>query len=94
MSKKREKQQFILRHFTRAFAILIVIIIFFVIGKREVDPTTIDLLDPLLHNNWLVIGFFMLSEVIFGIIPPEFFFIWALQWEEPTSYFGIITLLV
>jgi len=91
--KQSEKSRFLLVNLAKGLAWLLIIIIAFVFMKKHVDIDFISWLQPLFDNNILMYSIFLASEVIFGIITPELFFIWALKWHSLTSYYWVITFL-
>ena len=48
---------------------------------------------PLYQNSVAIFSIFLISEIVFGIIPPEFFMIWALRHEVLLLYIQNIAAL-
>lgn len=71
---------------------LAVLITAFIIVRRNISVDFLNLLKPVFDNTALIITVFTLSELLFGIIPPELFMIWALRDGDAISYGFYITL--
>lgn len=63
-----------------------IIITGFVLFKKYVDVNYLKWLEPVYENPPIVISIFLISEVVFGIIPPEIFMIWALRHGDIAEY--------
>lgn len=81
-----DKQKFLLRNLLRGFLWLAVIVIAFVYARKNYDFTMESVLGPVYDKPTIVYLIFLASEVIFGIIPPEFFMIWSLRSELLMNY--------
>ena len=62
-------------------------------GKQIAPENTRELLEPLYNHPILVFLVFTASETVFGIIPPEVFMMWALDYGSNFDYFWIVGLL-
>ena len=91
--KISEKAGFFLKNFLKGFAWFGIIILVYVIIKHFFGFDFEKILEPYLNNNLLIFSIYSLSEIFFGIIPPEFFMIWGLRFESITIYFWIIIIL-
>jgi len=49
------------------------------------------LLEPVFQNTYLIFTVYILSELFFGIIPPELFMLWALRTDNAVDYALLIT---
>jgi len=81
------KLKFFLINLAKGIALLIVLLIayrFFINYINIKNFTSIDYLEDLSTAFIFVVFFF--SEIIFGIIPPEFFMIWILNHKDPEMY--------
>lgn len=88
MTDMRSRQSFFFRNLLRGLIWLAIIVIMFVFTKHNVDRELLLKFEPILSNTALIMGIFCISEIIFGIIPPELFMIWALRTAEPAGYIG------
>jgi len=77
MTKNRDRIDFFLRQFGKGFLFLIVIIGGYILGSRYFGFDLKEIMGPLYERPTIVYGIFLISEVVFGIIPPEFFMIWS-----------------
>lgn len=84
---------------SRGLAWLAILVFLFIFIRSNVDVNFLNWLEPLFENTWLIFTIYTLSELFFGIIPPEFFMLWALQkgniWDYTfyVSLFFIISYL-
>jgi len=83
--------RFLLRNLIKGFLWLGVIIIAFVYIKENVDVNYYAWLEPIYQNIFLIYTIYSLSELIFGILPPELFMIWAATKFELLNYVFQIT---
>jgi len=72
---------------------LAVIVFGYVYLRKNYDFTLESILGPVYEQPTVVYLIFLASEVIFGIIPPEFFMIWSLRSEVLTNYVSNIVAL-
>ncbi len=82
----QKKLWFFVRNLTRGFLALFIVVGGFVLLKDRVDLDYFQWLAPVYEQPLLVYLIYSASELLFGIIPPEIFMIWALRFEELTSY--------
>jgi len=71
------RSEFFLKNMIRGVLFLIAIIGIYLFAKRYLGFDLKEWMGPLYENPRAVFSIFMVSEVVFGIIPPEFFFIWS-----------------
>lgn len=88
-----EKTAFFLRNFLRGFAWFGIIIFAYVLIKHYFGFNYEHLLEPYLNNHLFIFTIYSLSEIFFGIIPPEFFMIWGLRFNSTSIYIWIVLLL-
>ena len=74
----------------RGFAFLAVLVLGFIFFKRNMDVESIAWLEPLYTRPRLMFLIYTASEVLFGIIPPELFMIWATSYESLDTYIAIL----
>lgn len=70
-----------------------VIVIAFIYLRKNYDFTLETVLGPVYDQPTIVYLIFLSSEVIFGIIPPEFFMIWSLRNEMLMAYINNVIAL-
>lgn len=88
-----DKRKFLIRNLLRGFVWLAVIVIAFIYARKNYDFTLETVLGPVYDRPTVVYFIFLASEVIFGIIPPEFFMIWSLRSELLSNYINNIIAL-
>lgn len=82
-----------LKNLLRGFVWLGVIVVAFIYARKNYDFTLETVLGPVYDQPTVVYLIFLASEVIFGIIPPEFFMIWSLRTEILSNYINNIIAL-
>ena len=85
-----EKQRFLIVNLIKGFFWFLAIILGFILVRKYGGVDWSSVLAPYLSNPWLVVVIYSLSEIFFGIIPPEIFFLWALEKGNPEVYAGYI----
>jgi membrane protein YqaA with SNARE-associated domain len=90
--KPGEKTAFFLKNLLRGLAYLAILLVAYYVIKRNVSVDLIDLLEPFFENVALILSIYTLSELLFGIIPPELFMIWALRTGSIPGYIFYILL--
>ena len=88
-----DRRRFLLRNLLRGFIWLIVIVGGYFIARKYLNFSLEDVLGPVYEKPRVVYTIFLASEVIFGIIPPEFFMIWSLRTEVLSNYINNIIAL-
>lgn len=98
MSKPEDKslpdrRRFLLRNLGKGLLWLMVIVGGYFYARNNLDFTLEAVLGPFYERPKIVYLIFLASEVIFGIIPPEFFMIWSLRTEVLSNYvYNVISL--
>jgi membrane protein DedA with SNARE-associated domain len=77
--KQGEKTKFFLKNLLRGFAWLAVLVFTFIFIRKNVDISFISWLEPVFENTALIYLIYSVSELVFGIIPPELFMFWAMR---------------
>jgi len=90
--KAGEKSRFFLKYLARGLAWLIVLVAAFIVIRKNIDINFLLWLEPFFENTILIFSIYILSELIFGIIPPELFMMWALRAGSLTDYAFIVFL--
>lgn len=88
-----DRRRFLLRNLLRGFIWLAVIVAGYIFLRKNYDFTLESVLGPVYDQPNVVYLIFLSSEVIFGIIPPEFFMIWSLRSEVLSNYVNNIIAL-
>lgn len=94
--KRREAQErtrFFLRNLFKGLIWLAVIVGGYFFLNKQFNFTLEGLLGSVYHQPVVIYTVFLLSEVIFGIIPPELFMIWALRNEHLLQYVSNVVAL-
>ncbi|MCD4695187.1 MAG: VTT domain-containing protein [Bacteroidales bacterium] len=86
MFKFGEKARFFLTNFAKGLLWLAVIVAVFIIAKKNVNVNFLHWLEPFFENTFLILSIYSLSELVFGIIPPELFMLWALKFGSLADY--------
>jgi len=89
----KNKYFFLFQNLAKGFLWLGLLIIAFMFFKKNVSVDYLDWLSPVYERPLLVYLIYAGSEILFGIIPPEIFMIWALQQGKLLTYVQIIMLL-
>lgn len=96
--KLSQRMQFLLRNGLKGFAWLMVILALYFLFKEVVLSRAPDeLVEKIYAQPILIYTIYGLSEFFFGIIPPEFFMIWAYNKADTIHYifnvifFGILS---
>lgn len=92
-NKKKEETIFFIRNMAKGLLWLIGIVTLYVFLKDRIDPDFMGWLRPFNENPSLVYLIFSLSELIVGMIPPEFFMIWATRNSDINEYIYYIAIL-
>lgn len=90
--KTGPRTKFFLKNLIQGFLWFLILVAGFFIIRKYVDIDYEELLEPIFSNNILIITVYTLSELMFGIIPPELFMIWALRTGNVIDYLGYILL--
>ena len=91
--RRLERRNFLWRNLRRGILYLVILVAAFVILKKYFNVDYAELLKPTYDQPLLVYLVFGISEVAFGIIPPEIFFIWASSANPLDTYVGHVAML-
>jgi membrane protein YqaA with SNARE-associated domain len=91
MSILSEKQRFLLLNLLKGLLWFIGIIAIYLVLKRLLPDDFKEFLAPLWNKPIIIYLIFFASEVIFGMIPPELFMIWALRNGSVWTYVLIVS---
>lgn len=87
-----EKTRFFLVNLARGLAWLAILVVAFILVKKNIDIDFLEWLTPYFDNTKLVFSIYSLSEFLLGIIPPELFMMWALRSGILTEYIFFVFL--
>jgi membrane protein YqaA with SNARE-associated domain len=90
---ENSRLQFVTRSALKAAFLLIFFLALYLSGKHFLQLDYVRWLTPLLNDHMLVLLIFMLSELAVGIVPPELFIMWALQFNDLSTYILLLTIL-
>lgn len=79
MIKIGEKSKFLIKNLAQGLAWLAILVIAFILIRKYGDMDYLVWLEPIFDNTTLIFTIYTLSELFFGIIPPELFMMWALR---------------
>ncbi|HAA12558.1 MAG TPA: hypothetical protein DCE41_13020 [Cytophagales bacterium] len=88
-----ERTRFLVKNLLRGLLSLVILVVGFVLFKKYVDLDFTAWLQPLYDNPAWVYLIYTISEIMVGIIPPELFFMWALNTGSAVEYAGIVAAL-
>lgn len=92
--KEETKQSFLLKNLLRGLLWFAVIITVFILAEGYIQDNFKEHIDAVAANSVLLYGIYTLSEIIFGILPPEFFMmIWILDNVSIAQYILNLTWL-
>ena len=92
IKSRKEKWRFLLSNMSRGWIWLALIVgLFLLLEWVEIDYYR--MLTPLYDHPAILYGSFVISEVLFGIIPPEFYMVWARGYENLVTYIEIVAFL-
>jgi len=85
-----EKSKYLVTNLVKGLVWLIIILatVFFI--RKAIDIEYIEWLVPVYGNPFFVYVIFTASEVVFGILPPEIFMLWAMETSALSVYILII----
>lgn len=92
-TSQSEKTRFLLSNLLKGLVWLAVIITGYFLAKKYLDFDLEMLLGPIYEKPVAIFSIFLVSEVVFGIIPPEFFMLWSLRDEVLLLYIQNIAAL-
>ncbi|MDE0472867.1 MAG: hypothetical protein OXH57_13115 [Ekhidna sp.] len=88
-----DRNRFLIANLLKGLLWLTVIVAGYLYLRKSYDFTLESVLGPVYNQPTVVYLIFLTSEVIFGIIPPEFFMIWSLRSEVLATYINNIIAL-
>ncbi|MEO9482712.1 MAG: hypothetical protein ABJG47_04675 [Ekhidna sp.] len=88
-----DRRRFLIKNLLRGFLWLAIIVVGFIYLRKNYNFSLETVLGPVYDQPTIVYFIFLASEVIFGIIPPEFFMIWSLRNEVLMTYVNNVAAL-
>jgi len=89
----KEKFVFLSRNLVKGLLWLSLLIAGFFLFKKYVDVDYLSWLKPVYDSPTLVYTIYSLSELLFGIIPPEIFMMWGLRHNNLETYVLVVLTL-
>lgn len=84
--KAGDKTVFFLKNLGRGFVWLAILVMAFILIRKNINVDFLSWLQPIFDNTALIFTIYTLSELLFGILPPELFMMWALRPEVLADY--------
>lgn len=94
MINNKERTDFLLRQLGKGFLFLIVIIGGYMISSKYFGFDLKEITGPFYEQPAIIFGVFGVSEIVFGIIPPEFFIIWSQRHQDLSVFINNVALLM
>ena len=88
----KSRYRFLLSNLWKGLLWFAGLVVIFLIAKEFLGPTEVWL-EPLHDKPITIYSVFLISEVVFGLIPPEVFMIWSIHGGAFDSYVLNLTLL-
>ncbi len=88
-----DKTKFLLRNLLRGIIWLVALLLIFLFIKNNVNVEVYQKYSRFLEDEFKVYTIYTLSELFFGIIPPELFMLWALEKGDVYIYINVILIL-
>lgn len=93
LKEKKEKTIFLVRNLLRGLFWLAIIIVGYILLKDRVNFSEYEWLKNFYEKPLLIYFIFSVSEILIGIIPPEFFFIWAARNNDVNYFINSVIIL-
>lgn len=87
------KLQFIIRSILKSILLLGFFLLIYLLGRNFIQFEYLSWFHLLLNNHTLILIIFLVSEVFVGILPPELFIMWALQFNQLILFIALVGLL-
>jgi membrane protein YqaA with SNARE-associated domain len=85
-SSAAERTRFLVTNLAKGILWLAVLITVYLLAKKYLDFDIKEWMGPLYDNSFAIYMIFLISEVVFGIIPPEIFMFWSARHEDLGLY--------
>ncbi len=85
--------QYAIRYGYKTLLSLVAIVVLFVLVKKFLPSSTIELFEPLSENAPLLFSVFFVSESILGLLFPDLFIWWAVSEPTPVLYVSLLGIL-
>ncbi len=85
-SENTDKYSYLAKNLLKGLVWLIIIIVLFLLVKNYFEDWYTAMMESIADKPIFVFSTFSLSEILFGIFPPELFMIWALHQGSLTMY--------
>jgi membrane protein DedA with SNARE-associated domain len=87
------KTRFFLSNLLKGLIWLAVLVTAYMLARKYFDFDLKVIMGPFYENSIAIFSVFLFSEIVFGIVPPEFFMFWALRHEVLNFYVENIAIL-
>jgi membrane protein DedA with SNARE-associated domain len=92
--ERQDRYRFLVKNTARGFIYFLLIIGLFLFFKHYTNINFRSILGPVMDNAYLMYLIWTGSELLFDLIPPEVFMIWAVdQFPHPPDYVWAISIL-
>lgn len=89
----RIQHRYIVRNILRGLLLLLFFAVLYGVFQRYVHPGFLTWLEPVFSRHVLILLVFLISELIIGLIPPELFIMWAVQFGDPGLFLVLVSTL-
>lgn len=86
VTDRKEKIRFFLSNLGKGLIWFAGFLVIFILFRKYINIDFLEWLEPIFDNTPLILGIYTISEIAFGIIPPELFMVWALRFGLPGVY--------
>lgn len=85
-----EKSRFFISNLLKGFLWFAILIFLFVFLNKYFNLYFAEWLEPIFDTTRIIFAVYILSEILFGILPPELFMIWALRTGVLSDYILLV----
>lgn len=90
----RDKSYFLIKNLLKGFLYLAILVgAFLVFQHYSSEEQRYIWFGSIYDNVALVMGLFIVSEILFGVIPPEIFMLWSMETGHIGDFFGSLGIL-
>jgi len=93
-SNQADRLRFFVRNLLKGLLFLVVIIGGYILAKKYGGFDLKEMMGPLYESPKVIYTIFLISEVVFGVIPPEFFMIWSQRHGDINLFISNIAVLM
>lgn len=85
-SSTAERTRFLVTNLAKGILWLAILITLYLLAKKYLNFDIKDWMGPLYDNSVAIYVMFLVSEIVFGIIPPEIFMFWSARHADLSLY--------